>query len=532
MATSDIITEIFKIAPSKAEFALTCLSLNYILEKKYKKSFIYVSPVDWGKWSLKETLNSFMHEIPLAVPKAKLPPLELESKSAAAKTQKFPLKAYLTWREVLSGGVTVPKSLSKELSHAREYVFTDSESGDQYIAYYYPKNSIFLGLSGFYKKNKVTQGSSLTIEKKELAHFRFTLKKSKKKISAPQVTYDPKKDRFSTGGEEFLTSSLPNKIIYLESASLSKLFTLYKNRDKLNLQELIILIFKNFGLEGEAISLHYQRAFHLLDMIQHTTLEDMETILLSSREFIRSEKKYALFLYLEKIKSEEEIEKLPELEEEIREQFPITELGEASEEEGLPEIGTVGEIETPEVILEEGIPKKKEKPKKIKKVITPPAPPVELPLEKPLEIEQPEPKKEKEPKKKKLKIKVEPDKALRRRKGEKRIIEERIELEESELEALIAVKAKGKKELEEEKTIEPASPAAEETFAAPDSGGALSGLFGEKLKSALSQAQDTKKTPEKKAPYKAKAKKPSEAKTKSRSKAEAKDQPKKETKKK
>ena len=192
----------------------------------------------------------------------------------------------------------------------------------------------------------------------------------------------------------------------------------------------------------------------------------------------------------------------------------------------------MGEIETPEVILEESIPKKIEKPKKTKKVITPPAPPIELPLEKPLEIKPLELKKEKEPKKKKLKIKVEPDKALRRRKGEKRIIEERIELEESGLEALIAVKAKEKKELEEEKTIEPAPSTAEETFAAPDSEGALSGLFGEKLKSALSQAKDTTKTPEKKAPTKTKAKKQSEAKTKPQSKAKAKPQPKKETKKK
>jgi hypothetical protein len=235
---------------------------------------------------------------------------------------------------------------------------------------------------------------------------------------------------------------------------------------------------------------------------------------------------------MEKIKSEEEIEKLPEAEEEIREQFPVAEPEKAIEEEGLPEIGTVGEIETPEVILEEGIPKKKEKPKKIKKAKAPPAPPAELPLEKPLEMKSPEPKKEKEPKKKKHKIKVEPDKALRRRKGEKRIIEERIELEESELEALIAVKAKGKKELEEEQPIEPAAPADKETFTAPDSGGALSGLFGEKLKSALSHSKDTEETPEKKAPTKAKTKKQPEAKTKPRSKTKAKAQPKKETKKK
>ena len=530
MATTDIITNIFKVEPSDDKFDLYCLSLNYNLEKKYKKRFIFVSPINWGKWSLKETLNSFMKDIPLAAPRAKLPPLDFEAKSSAQKPQKFPLKAYLTWREVLSGGVTIPKALNKELSGAREYIFTDAESGDQYTTYYYPKHNVFLGLSDFYKKNMVTQGASLTIEKKELTHFKFTLKKSKKKISAPLVTYDPKKDRFSTDGEESLTSSLPNKIIYLESATLSKLFTLYKNKEKLNLQELLILIFKNFGMEGEALSLHFQRAFHLLDMLKHTTLEDVETILCSSHEFIRSEKKYALFLYLEKIKSEDEIEKLPADEEEILKPFPVGRLEEAEEEEGLPEIGTVGEIETPEVILEESIPEKKEVPKKVKKIAAAPEPPAEVTPEKPLEIKPPEPKKEKEPKKKKHKVKVEPDKALRRRKGEKRIIEERIELEESELEALFAVKAKTKKEPEVEKPLEPAEQVAKEAFTAPDSGGALSGIFGEKLKSALSKAKEPEKTKEEKAPAKdsAKAKKEPKAKTTPKVKSE----PKKEAKKK
>ncbi len=38
----------------------------------------------------------------------------------------FPIKIYLTWREISSGGIKIPRSLGKELAHAREYTFTDS----------------------------------------------------------------------------------------------------------------------------------------------------------------------------------------------------------------------------------------------------------------------------------------------------------------------------------------------------------------------------------------------------------------------
>ncbi len=500
LTVSDMVTEWLGAKTKQEDFALHCISLNYVLDKKHKKKFLYVSPEGGGKWFLKDIFESFLKDLPLAKPLAKLPPSAAGSAPAPAKSTAFPLKIYLTWREVLSGGLTAPKGAVRELSSAREYRFLDGESGQEYTTYFYPNRGIFLGLDEFFQKNAVTQGASLTLEKGEDHTITFGLKRSKKSLSVPYLSYDTKKDRFAIEKREFQTTSLPNKIIFLETDTLEKLETLYAERANLDLQELLILVFKNFGLEGEALSLHVQRAFHLVDIIRHTTLDEVEKTLLGSHEFIRSEKKKGLFYYKEPI----EVEDIIDVEEDRKaaaREAPAAAALRSRDEDELPAIGTVGEIETPKVILQEQVPVAPE-PRRPEPGIEK-APPKRPRVRRPTEAAKPrlrprvapaakpaEPPLEEKPKKKKRKDKpkLETEKAPRRRKGERRIIEERIEQEESELEALFAIKAEGvvddeaiqfgeqPEELEEEYKPKPAEKP-------------MAGIFGDILKSALSQKQ-------------------------------------------
>jgi len=482
-ATTDLVSEFIGISPSHADFHLHCLSLNHFLEKKYKKSFIFVNPIGWGKWILRDTLKSFVQEVPLSAPQAKLPKFDSETKLDLLKQQESPLKIYLTWREILSGGIKIPANLSNSLSSSREYIFTDSECGKQYKVYFYPKTSLFIGLQEFYKQHNVTQGASLTLTQKDIINFSFGLKEAKQAMSAPMVKYDFKKDIF-TSAKEISTSALPNKILHLRNDTLKKLFSLYDQREKLDLRELLVIIFKTFGLKGKTLSLHVQRAYHLVDILKHTTLENIKMTLLLSPEFAVSGKKEDLFFYQEKIKKSEEIdyEEPIEVPGTVKAESSIQEI-----EEELPEIGTVGEVETPTVVLKEKPPEKsieKEKPpKKPKKE--------KKPTQKTKEELPPEPRKEKKPKKKRHKPTPEEDKGPRQKKGKKRIIEEQIELEESEMEALFAVKADKKQEIEEIKTIQ--EPKKKEEYVSQEqTDQALSGIFGAKLKSALVQ-KDGKK---------------------------------------
>ena len=515
-ATREMISEYFKVKPSQDNFDLHCLSLNYTLEKSHKKTFVSISPNNWGKWYLKELLESHLKDIPLAKTMAKLPEADFSIPAKLSDGNGFPVKVYLSWREVLSGGLTAPKSVVRELSKSREYQFVNAETGKEYTTFFYPSRAIFLGLKDFYQKNNITQGASLSLEKEDSQVIKFSLKKAKKPIGVPMVSYEFKKDRFSLVPEETQTSSLPNKIIYLELATLKRILYLYEQSKKLDLRDLLILVFQHFGLEGEALSLHYQRAFHLVDMLKHTSLADVEKTLLNSPEFFPSEKKKGLFLYQEMMPEEEEV--FPE-KPGVAPSLEAAASQPAKYEEELPAIGIVGEIEAPEVILEETTRPEPEivATQEQAEVPVPPSAEIAAPSRRSktpdlkLEIEKAaKAKKEKEPKKKRRKMKVETEKAPRRRKGERKLIEERIELEESELEALFAVKSvekddfvEEKKPVIEEKSIEekPEEFKQEE----PEEPGA--GIFGNILKSALSQKIEEGKAEKAKAQKEARAKK-------------------------
>ena len=89
-------------------------------------------------------------------------------------------------------------------------------------------------------------------------------------------------------------------------------------------------------------------------------------------------------------------------------------------------------------------------------------------------------------------MRMEAEKTLRARRGAKRIIEERIETQEFEQEALIAVKEKEKKTEEVEKVARP--PKEKEKKAKPTvKEDPVFGLFAEKLKTALGKKGGEKK---------------------------------------
>jgi hypothetical protein len=513
--TESLVTKLFGLEPSSDRFDLHCLSLNYALDKKHKKDFVFVFPEGWGKWHLKKIYNALPNGLALAAPVAKLPKEAEKVAAAPAAGGAFPLKVYLTWREVQSGGVKVPRAQAKELSHALEYIFTEPEEGKSYPVYYFPKQSYFLGLGEYFAANNIPQGASLTLEKKSPTRINFWVKKSKKKMAIPKLAYDPAADLFTDTGEESFTLAEPNKILYLERDQVKRILDLYDKREGKDLLELLVLVFRTFSSEASHMSLHYQRAFQLVDILKQTYQEDVEKALLSSSEFTTSEKKKGIFFYEEPV--EVQVPTEPERAEgEAPEAASQAEAAEGMEGEELP-IGMTEE-EYRERVPEVEVP---EEPREIISLEPKPAPPeavaaaqarAEVEVEvakaaKPAKEKEAAAKKEKPAKKKKPK--AEGEKLPKTRKSERRVIEEKIELEESEIEALDAVKAEKERiEAEEaasrteaeveapavppaakEKGKAPAAPAEAAKPAPPTFGG----LFGEKLKSALKKKPEEKK---------------------------------------
>lgn len=463
-ATEELVRKYFGLEASSDLFELTCLSLNVLLEKKYKKEFILLAEAGWGKWHLKRILNSLPEKLPLAAPMAGLPEIEEVEKPEMSIVQAFPIKVYLTWREILSGGLKVPRSLGKELSHAREFTFTDAEDKKAYTLYYYPATNYFLGLRDFYAQANIPQGTSVTLEKTGPNAFNFWIKKSKKKISVPRLAYDTEKDQFQDTGEESYSFAEPNKIIYIERETLAKILPLYAQRENLDLRELLVLVFKNPALGGPSHSLHFLRAYHLIDLIRQTTQEDVEMVLLNTSDFSKSDKKKGLFYYQEPYVPKEEVPiGFPAEEPTIG---PLD--GELPGEEELP--GEIGFEAGPQEIAQAELDAAAAKTTSAEKAKAPAAAPAA--------------KKEKPFKKKKPK--AEGEKIARPKKSERRVIEEKIEEEESVAEALSAIKEK------EEEGVETRAREKKEEFKPVSKEGPKFGIFADLLKTALKKKDDKK----------------------------------------
>jgi hypothetical protein len=495
-STEELVNKFFGLEASSDLFDLTCMSLGYALDKKHRKDFVALTYAGWGRWHLKKILNALPETLPLAAPLARVPELVELEKPEMSHVQDFPIKVYLTWREILSGGIKVPRSLAKALSHAREYAFTDPEDGKIYTLFYYPTAGYFLGLKDFYVANNIPQGTSLTLERKGPAQFHFWIKKSKKKISALKLAYDPAGDRFSDIGEEAFTFAEPNKIIYLERENIASLLPLAEHRADLDLKDLLILVFKDPTLSSPSHALHFLRAYHLVDILKQTTQEDVEFTLLNSSEFAKSEKKKGIFIYQEPIS---EIEDILDV---IPTEAP------AAEEEALPRArrsadylppGTVGFLEEEEEEpFQEGEPEIIDLTPKAPKPAPPRAreagpaaePPMPPPAPPTTEQEKAKAattaKKEKAPKKKKLTH--EGDKSARPKKSERRVIEERLVEEESEMEALAGVKQKEEgPEEQRARTAREKREKKEEAKPVSKEEPTKFGVFGDLLKSALVQ---------------------------------------------
>ncbi|MFQ6082174.1 MAG: hypothetical protein ACE5WD_02305 [Candidatus Aminicenantia bacterium] len=466
MRTKELVEKYFSTPESENNFYSLCLSLNHLFENKYKKKFILVSPDDWGKWNLKENLESLKENLPLSALPVKMPDIEINRKEiqekfkniGIQKEKSFPYKFHLTWREVLSGGIRILQELQKYFSNYREFLFIDKEDDKEYLVYYYPSSGYLLGLKELFEKNSVIQGTSLIVEHEERNRFSFSIKKAKKKFSFTKKVYNWKEDKILSTNQEMVSFCAVNKIIYLEEGVFKKLDELYAQRDELNLLELLHLIFKSFGLEEEQYKLHYSRAYHLVELLRVTTLEEVETVLLSLPEFFPSEKEIGMFhLDLNKIVKEEEI-----VEEKIEEE------GELIEERKIAgkEMRVVEEI--PEL-------EKREKVPPLVEVKTPPKEEVTPTLE-PLK------KKPKKPKE----VKREKDIPRKMKKGIKKRIEEKIVWEESE-EEVISILHKKREEVPIEEKKEEEVPGV--TFQEK----AKFGLFAQKLQQALKKEKEQEK---------------------------------------
>jgi len=467
--TYNLVEKLYSVKFTDERFYSWCISLNCALETKGKSKIVKISNHDWGKWGLRSFFTSLKENLPIAEKPIKIGHLRRNRKDVIKMIWNFyaeerkekaqHLRFYLTWREIFSGALRIPREFQSIFGEEREIILTDSEKKKTYNVFYYPEDGFLVGLDEIYQLNNPIQGSLFFLQKEDFNKYVFSFRKAKKVITAFKCEYDREQRKIIFTGQPVETHTEVNKAILISKDELSRITSLWEEGTKTeNLNDLLHFVFMNFGSPNENYKIYILKAYHIADMFKNVKKDDFETVLFGNPEFFPSEEEKGYFyLDLTKIgmeEVEEEVE-LPKEEIEIVEEEFIEETEEPAEQI----IPLEEPKEEPEIREEEKFEFREEQ-------VSPPQPELEIYRKFKEEL-------------KKTRVKG--------KKGGRKIIEERIRLEESEKEAEIYIK-ESIEEKESEKKEEK-----EEVTKQPVKETPKIGILGAKLSKVLSGKKEDKK---------------------------------------
>lgn len=466
--TYNLVGRLYSVKFTDQRFYSWCISLNCALEAKGKSKIVKISNHDWGKWGLRSFFTSLQENLPITEKPIKIGHLRRDRKDVIRMIWNFyaeerkekaqHLRFYLTWREIFSGALRIPREFQSVFGEEREIILTDSEKRKNYNVFYYPEDCFLLGLGEIYQSYNPIQGSLFFLQKEDFNRYVFSFRKAKKVITAFKCEYDREQRKIISTGQPVETHTEVNKAILISKDELSKITSLWEEGTRAEtLNDLLHFVFLNFGSPDESYKIYISKAYHIADMFKNVRKDDFEIVLFGNPEFFYSEEEKGYF-YLDLTKiGMEEVEKEAELPQEEIETFE-EEFIERSEEPAEQFIPLEEAVEEPEV-------KEGEKLEFREEQVSPSEPELEIYRRFKEEL-------------KKTKIKG--------KKGGRKIIEERIRLEESEKEAEIYIKetVEEKESAKGEEKEEIAKTALKETPKV--------GIFGAKLSKILSEKKDKK----------------------------------------
>ncbi len=303
-STEFFVENFCKVDPASPDFAATCFALNYIMTSQYKIDLQQTSSAGWGKWHLISVLyhikknvlvseaNPFLNKVSYA-----------DRKNLPQKRKKFEeqifsegeTRYFLTQREVASGAVRLKPGLY-HFGDAVEIEAADTLTHKKYTLYYYQDENLLLGFDKVFESYKALQGTTLVIEQTPAGDFQFTVKTTKKGAITDKVVYDAEKKVFVVSGEKMASTVAPNRSIFLEAEvfhALAERMDEFRKAETYN--KLFHKIFLEFGGREKNYEIHILRLYHILDLIAPVDLKLVEEVILSNPEFIPAEKMAGVF---------------------------------------------------------------------------------------------------------------------------------------------------------------------------------------------------------------------------------------------
>jgi hypothetical protein len=526
-STEFFVRNFAKIEPESPDFDAYCFTLNSMLTQNYKIDLQQTNTVGWGKWHLISVLYQLKKNALVSEPNPLLSTVQLKNRKNLLQRRRQIEEAifsegdtryFLTQREITSGALRLKPGMY-DFGETIEVEVLDSNSKKAYVLYYYQNENLLLGFDKIFENYRAIQGMTLVLEQDEDKKLHFSIKTTKKGTIAEKIVYDREKKLFHATEEKIASPVFVNKTLYLEPDvfhTIENQIGEFRKLDTLN--KLIHKIFLEFGVKERNYEIHILRLYHILDLICAIDLRQVGEIILSNPEFIPAEKIVGVFYLdsdavveieeeerdrrqrvIEDNKKKREESRRQQIEEELKKKDDIRHLREERKKKREEEMRMHDQL------LKEKEQQKKddllrEEAKREREAASAERPfknrdDAEAPAQRryPREFKKPETPFEPHAAadaQRKTKKKLEPEKSLKvSKKGQKKIIEEKIELDEIKKEIL---HQDLKKEAQEPEGVGKKETSKETQVAYKDAGG-FGGIFASKLDEIVQKDDDKEK---------------------------------------
>ena len=303
--SSEFFVENFvKVAPGAPEFVAACFALNFIMTTQYKIDLQQTNTRGWGKWHLLSVLYHIKKNALIGETNPWVGRISFENKKNLLQRRKKleesifsegETRYFLTQREIASGAVRLKANLYHFGSDI-EIEALDTFSHKKYTLYYYQDENLLLGFERIFESYKAVQGTTLVFEQMAADEFQFTVKTTKKGTITDKIVYDAEKKVFQVGTDKIASLVCVNKSIFLEADVFHVLAERLEEFRKIEAyNKLFHNVFLEFGGREKNYEIHILRLYHILDLIAPVDLKLVEEVILSNPEFVAAEKMAGVF---------------------------------------------------------------------------------------------------------------------------------------------------------------------------------------------------------------------------------------------
>ena len=303
-STEFFVENFVKVPPADPEFAANCFALNHMMTTQYKIDLQQTNSRGWGKWHLLSVLYHIRKNALIGEANPFLSNLSFENKKNLLQRRKKieesifsegETRYFLTQREIASGAVRLKANLY-HFGSAIEIEATDTFTHKKHTLYYYQDENLLLGFERIFESYKALQGTTLVFEQLAADEFQFTIKTTKKGTITDKIVYDAEKKLFQVSADKVASLVCVHKSIFLEADVFHTLAERLEEFRKIETyNKLIHKIFLEFGGREKNYEIHILRLYHILDLIAPVDLRLVEEIILSNPEFVPAEKMAGVF---------------------------------------------------------------------------------------------------------------------------------------------------------------------------------------------------------------------------------------------